>query len=365
MPGSIVIPGKRLLMTVVAPTWRQAGVLVATAAIALGFPRTDARAQADSNNSTPLPPTASAVATTTPTTASPTDVPESAQAQATSEAKVDPEPRRNLTMLERVRLAFSQDEDSDGQINTDRPTFTPANTVVPLGRLQIESGFTFNYQPTGRTKNELYDAPELALRYGIFERAEFRTFWQGITDDETQSPSRRPTRFPGGTSDMEVGFKWQLLPEDKEQKWRPTTALITSIIAPTGGSSRLSNQTVEPYINLIYGWSLSDKLTFGGSTAYLGVREQPPPGTEGRTVSFQRWSQSLLSFYSLTDRTTLFYEWYVLMFTGAPNNLPTHFMDGGILYHPTPNTQIDLRAGFGLSGRPDDFFTGTGVSFRF
>src|SRR5262245_25381544 len=48
----------------------------------------------------------------------------------------------------RFRSPLSQQEDPDGQINTDRPTFTPANTVVPRGRLQFESGFTFNNEPT-------------------------------------------------------------------------------------------------------------------------------------------------------------------------------------------------------------------------
>jgi hypothetical protein len=36
-----------------------------------------------------------------------------------------------------------------------------------------------------------------------------------------------------------------------------------------------------------------------------------------------------------------------------------------VLYRPTPNMQLDLRAGFGLTGRPDDFFTGVGFSVRF
>ena len=81
---------------------------------------------------------------------------------------------------------------------------------------------------------------------------------------------------------MEVGFKWQFFAGDKERKWIPTTALITSIIAPTGGASTLSSETVEPYINLIYGWSLTDKLTLAGSTGYLGMRQQPTPGSGRR-----------------------------------------------------------------------------------
>jgi hypothetical protein len=276
-----------------------------------------------------------------------------------------PPSRRDMTLSERFSAMFSQADDPDGPINTDRPTFTPANTVVPLGRLQFESGFTFNYQPAGRVQTTVYDFPELAMRYGLFERVEFRTFWLGQTDDDVEHPTRRSGRTNGGVNDMEVGFKWQLLVEDKERKWLPTTALITSIIAPTGGASRFSDETVEPYINLIYGWSLSDKLTLSGSTGYLGIRQQPPFGTVGRTDSFQRFHQSLVAFYSVGERTTLFYEWYAFMFTGAPDNRPLHFMDGGVLYRLTPNIQVDLRAGFGLTGRPDDLFTGAGLSFRF
>jgi len=270
-----------------------------------------------------------------------------------------------LSLLDRIRATFSQKEDPDGPINTDRPTFTPANTVVPPGRLQFESGFTYNRQQSTSTISNLYDWPELAMRYGLADRVEFRMFWEGPTFAPTpSSPRRRATRL-GGSSDMEVGIKWQLFPGDKDRKWIPTTALITSAIAPTGGSSPLSSGIVEPYINLIYGWSLNDKLSLAGSTGYLGMRQQPIPDSRLPADSFQRFHQSLVAFYTVGERTTLFYEWYVLMFTNSANDLPTHFMDGGLLYRLTPNIQVDLRAGFGLSGRPDDFFTGTGLSFRF
>ena len=270
-----------------------------------------------------------------------------------------------LSILDRFRATFSQKEDRDGPINTDRPTFTPANTVVPPGRLQFESGFTYNRQQSTTTGSNLYDFPELAMRYGLADRVELRMFWEGPTFAPTNSsPHRRGNRL-GGSSDMEVGIKWQLFPGDKDRKWIPTTALITSAIAPTGGSSPLSSGIVEPYINLIYGWGLSDRLTLAGSTGYLGMRQQAIPDSHLPADSFQRSHQSVVAFYTVGERTTLFYEWYVLMFTNSANNLPTHFMDGGLLYRLTPNIQVDLRAGFGLSRRPDDFFTGAGLSFRF
>jgi len=274
-----------------------------------------------------------------------------------------PEP----SLLDRLYATLSQKEDPDGPISTDRPTFTPSHLVVPPGRLQFESGFTYNAQRAGTTRTNLYDFPELAMRYGLMDRVEFRTFWQGQTYVQSQSRAGSPwSDRGGGPSDMEVGFKWQLIVGDKDKKWRPTTALITSIIAPTGGTSFLSAQTVEPYINLIYGWNLSDKLFLCCSTGYLGMRQQfLTPGLGRGFDSFQRYHQSLAAFYSATERTTLFYEWYVLTFTNAADNRPANFMDGGIIYRLTTNMQLDLRAGFGLSGRPDDFFTGVGFSVRF
>jgi Putative MetA-pathway of phenol degradation len=280
-------------------------------------------------------------------------------------AKPGAEPSPPMSLLDRFRRTFSQQEDPDGPINTDRPTFTPANTVVPRGRLQFESGWTFNSEWTSRTRDYLYDFPELAVRYGLADRVEFRMFWLGQTFAQARARRGGPWRSIDGPSDMEVGFKWQLFPGDEKRKWIPTTALITSIYAPTGGTSPYSSETVEPYINLIYGWSLTKELTLAGSTGYLGIREQAVPNSLPRSDNFQRWHQSIVAFYTATERTTLFYEWYVLMYTHSPDNRPDHFMDGGIIYRLAPNIQVDIRAGFGLSGRPDDFFTGTGFSIRF
>jgi hypothetical protein len=268
------------------------------------------------------------------------------------------------SLLERLYATLAKQEDSDGPIDTDRPTFTPAHTVVPRGRLQFESGFTYDRRRSSTTGSSAYDFPELAVRYGLMSRVELRTFWLGETFSQTQFRHGGSSRASGVPSSMEVGFKWQLITGDAERKWIPATALITSVIAPTGGDTSQSPGTVEPYINLIYGWHPNDKLTLCGSTGYLGMRV-PGAGTQGRADSFQRYHQSLAAFYSVAKRTTLFYEWYIWTFTDAADNRPANFMDGGLLYRLSANVQLDIRAGFGLSGRPDEFFTGAGLSFRF
>ena len=303
-----------------------------------------------------------AASTRTATAEASTTAPGSA---SEDEGQSDSELDEPLSLLDRLHRAVSHEEDPDGPINTDRPTFTPANTVVPRGRLQFESGWTVNAERTSQTRSTVYDFPELAARYGLADRVEFRMFWSGETLSDERVRRRRPLRSIDGPGDTEVGFKWQLLPGDKKRKWIPTTALITSVIAPTGGSSPYSSETVEPFVNLIYGWSLAEKLTLSGSTGYLEIREQGAPNLLPRSDNYQRWHQSIVAFYTPVDRVTLFYEWYILMYTNAPDHRPSSFMDGGLLYALTPNIQLDIRAGFGLSGRPDDFFTGTGFSVRF
>lgn len=42
-----------------------------------------------------------------------------------------------------------------------------------------------------------------------------------------------------------------------------------------------------------------------------------------------------------------------------------HYFNGGFTYRVTPNFQLDIRAGLGLSRAADDFFTGTGFAVRY
>ena len=282
--------------------------------------------------------------------------------RAPADAAEGPGRSADLSYFERLLEPFSSADDPVGPINTDRPTFTPANTVVPRGRFQVESGYTYTHDLTSTTRTDQHNFPELSVRIGLAERLEFRTFWLGQNYSLARDRPRGSANALNGPSDMEIGFKSQLIRPDSGRKWLPTTALITSVMAPVGGSSPYSSETLNPYVNLLYGWSLGDRLTLAGSTGYLAMRTQDP---DRPADSFGRFNQSIVAFLSATDRLTLFHEWYTFSFTNAAAKLPTHFMDSGLLFRPTPNTQFDLRAGMGLGDRPSDFFTGAGFSIRF
>ncbi len=256
-------------------------------------------------------------------------------------------------LLDHLLTPFEHEEDPDGPINTDRPTFTPSNAVVPYGRFQIESGYTYTRDTSSGTTTNLHDFPELAIRYGFSRYAELRLFWQGGTYSRTLAPGQ-PVQRQDGVSNLLAGFKWRLTSE--QRGWVPLASLITAVSTPTGDPSQFSSK-VEPSISLLYGWSLTDRLSLSGSTGYDGMNRNGD--------SFQQFSQSLVAFYNIQESWVGFYEWYVLPKTNSSDNRPEHYMDGGLLYRPTPNTQFDIRAGFGLGDHPNDLFTGAGFSIRF
>lgn len=59
-------------------------------------------------------------------------------------------------------------------IETDRPDFTEASSVVPAGRIQLESGYTFFLDNNDGTRSMQHTFPEWLLRVGLTDRLELR-----------------------------------------------------------------------------------------------------------------------------------------------------------------------------------------------
>jgi hypothetical protein len=65
----------------------------------------------------------------------------------------------------------------------------------------------------------------------------------------------------------------------------------------------------------------------------------------------------------LTERIGAYVEFFGDVGMSASGE--AHSFDGGFTYLLRENLQLDLFAGVGLSDDADDWFAGTGVSFRF
>lgn len=255
-------------------------------------------------------------------------------------------------------FGFSADP-IDEPLVTDRPDFTESTEAVPLGRFQVESGYTFTYDREGGERIREQTFPELLLRVGVARDFELRFGWGGyaLTEREFQSQSRRdrpisPEEHIQGADDFELGFKLKI----REQRGGlPNLAILGGVTFPTGSPS-VSGGDVDPLLGLLWAYDLTDEWALAGQFIFA------TPSDEG--TRFFQSAASVSLGVSLSDRLGTYIEYYGF-YPDAEQSDSSHTVDGGFTYLVNNNFQIDIRAGFGLNEQADDFFTGVGFAWRF
>lgn len=239
----------------------------------------------------------------------------------------------------------------DEPIVTDRPDFTEASVTVGQGVAQVESGYTYFYNNDDGESVRTQSFGEPLFRYGMFADwfevrvALFPLNQRTIADGDSDSTA--------GLADLYTGVKFALTPQDG---FLPEMALVPQMNIPTG-SDAFSSDTVEPGVNWLYGWDINDCLATGGST-------QANRRIDDTGDSYVQMAQSWTINYSLAEGLGAYTEWFALIPSGADTDHTEHYFDGGFTYLVTDNVQLDLRAGVGLNDAADDYFIGTGLSFR-
>ena len=236
-------------------------------------------------------------------------------------------------------------------IATDRPDFTEASSTVGKGRIQLESGYTFSRDRSGGIRTTTHSYPEALLRIGAL--ADWLEFRIGQNFGETRSGLFSAS----GAEDLYLGVKLGLT---EQKQVLPEMALILQTTVPTG-HSEFTGGKMQPGFNWLYGWDVvPDRLTFGGSTQANRVYDEINHG-------YIELAQSLTIGYGLTDRLSAYTEWFAFFPAGAVALGVTaqHYLDGGFTYQFTPNFQVDIRAGIGVSRRADDYFIGSGFGVRY
>ena len=255
------------------------------------------------------------------------------------------------SFAERLKSPFLPSDDEP--LETDRPDFVEASSLVPRGRVQLESGYTFVQDRAGGIEATAHAVPQFVWRIGLTERFEARIVWDAgyLFEREVDRGAGTVTKRSGG-GDMDLGLKTALL---KPNGWIPEACLISTLSVPTGADEYRSRKT-QPKFNLLYGWDLTDDLSFAGSTGlqYLFADDD----------NFTQISQAFTTGYSLTEKLGMYVEWFSFYYDGADGGKPQHYADSGFTYKFTPNFQIDIRAGIGLNDAADDFFTGAGYAIR-
>lgn len=247
----------------------------------------------------------------------------------------------------------------DDNLITDRPDFTESTEAIPIGRFQLEMGYTFTYDREDDVRVRDHTAPELLLRMGVVENFELRFGWAGYSYTETRDTVRNDAGrrvsdevWEQGANDFELGFKLKIAEQDG---LLPNLAVLGGMTFPTG-SSNISPGDVEPLLGLLWAYDLSDDVALAGQFI-VGT-----PVEDGR-----RYVQSAASLslgVSLTERLGTYVEYYGIYHNTRESDC-AHTVNGGFTYLITNNLQVDIRAGFGLNEEADDFLAGAGLSWRF
>lgn len=237
----------------------------------------------------------------------------------------------------------------DEPLISDRPDFTESSSVVGLGVLQMESGYTYSFEKSGSVQSIGHSYPEALFRMGLF--AEWLELRCGAGFQELQTNGVRLA----GAEDLYFGCKIGLTPQEG---WRPEMAFVPQMTVPTGSSENTSGQVLAG-ANWLYGWDIGERLSTAGSNQFNRAIDDETSG------SFTEWAQSWTVGYAWTEKIGSYTEYFGFYPTGADSVSPTHYLDGGFTFSVSNDMQLDIRGGKGLNDRADDYFVGTGLVVRF
>lgn len=232
---------------------------------------------------------------------------------------------------------------------TDRPDFTEASSTVGRGVWQLEMGYTFVEDRSGGTSTRQHSYPEALLRIGIYDD------WLELRLAQNVALIREDPLTFGGAEDLYMGFKLGLTPQSG---YLPEMALIPQMTLPVGDTALSSNRILGG-VNWVYGWELCDCISTAGSTQFNSTLD------EATGTVFIAGAQSWTVAYQLTESIGAYTEWFMILPHGADTEKPEHYFNGGFTLVTGLDFQWDIRAGLGLNDAADDFFVGTGFSYRF
>lgn len=237
--------------------------------------------------------------------------------------------------LAAVSPAYAQSE----PIETDRPDFTEAATVVPKGRFQIENGFTALQERGKRTLG----LPETLIRGGVDGRWEWRL---GLPN--YQSVRATGAKNAHGFGDTYLGAKIHLGPTRSGLE----IALIPAVFLPEGKAG-LRGESAAPEVKLCLAKELSERYSLSGMLYGAWPKED---GRRNPTL------QSTLSLgTALSGRLGAFTE-YAGTFPRRGGG--EHTAHAGLAYRTTPDTQWDVHFGVGQGPDGSSRFIAGGYSVR-
>ena len=242
--------------------------------------------------------------------------------------------------------------EANERIITDRPHIAEAATTVGLGRLQVETGYTYFLDRDGAARVETHSFPEPLFRLGIFrEWFEFRIQYNYFIQQTDDALGRTILR---GSDDLYLGAKVALT---EQAGILPELTIFPQMRVPSGHPS-FSAGEVLPGVNFVYAWMVTDSLELECNTQVNRRRD------DGLDHFYTEVLQTVNFELDVGEKFMVFNEFVLFSPVGAMAANVEWYTHPGIHYFILPNLQLDLHAAVGLNRAADDLFGGTGLSWR-
>ena len=240
-------------------------------------------------------------------------------------------------------------------IETDRDSFTPSTRTIEAGRSIVESSYSFI---DNRHTAETHSLPELLLRFGLTKRIELRFGGNyevgGEGGDVSGGSGAEGFGEEGGKlvreSQLLYGLKVRLSDQDG---WLPESSLVLQGHTPTSGPDPATAFTAA----YVFGWELPDEWKLDSAIRYAADKA----GDD----RFESWSPSIVLRKTLAERWNVHAEYAGIFSQNRTNNFAKHFVSPGVHYLITPNIELGVRVGWGLSNDSARFFSNAGIGWRF
>lgn len=235
-------------------------------------------------------------------------------------------------------------------LETDRPDITEGTQTVTKGHLQLEGGYTFEYDDESGQKTDSHTLPELLIRVGLLDDLEFRFAWEGYIENKFETTDGNSNQE--GISDIVVGFKHKMY---ESTPLHPSLAFILETSLPTGDNDFGADE-LQPSFKLLWAYDLPKDLSIAGNINFdFPVEENTRYYSQGITLALG---------YAI-DQIGMYGEYFgEFPSSEAPDSSSLHLLNGGFTYAVSDNFQLDIRAGFGLNDEAPDFITGVGFAIR-
>ncbi|MFM7205429.1 MAG: transporter [Planctomycetaceae bacterium] len=238
------------------------------------------------------------------------------------------------------------------RIVTDRPHLAEAASTVGLGRIQVETGYTYYLDHSGGTTSRLHSFPETLVRAGLFQEwFEFRVQYNSFAE----SASATTGRFSAaGSDDLYLGAKVALA---GQSGILPELTIFPQMKVPTGSPAYTADE-VLPGMNFVYAWRVGERTEIECNT---NVNRRRNPDASG---FYTEYLQTFNFEYDLGPRVMLFNEFVIFAQAGGIGVPQQAYSHGGLHWFLLPNLQYDIHAAVGLNEAAADFFGGSGLSWR-